>query len=59
MKMNLNDVCKNLATTIDNLVTGKEICEISNDNFTLKDAIDYLYGFLDDLIKLNNRIIDS
>jgi hypothetical protein len=34
MKTNLNVECKNLATIIDNLATGKETCEISNDNFT-------------------------
>ena len=59
MKTNLNVECKNLATIIDNLATGKEICEISNDNFKLKDVIDYLNGFLDELKNLNNRIIDS
>ena len=54
MKTNLNVECKNLATIIDNLATGKETCEISNDNFTLKDVIDYLNGFLDELKNLNN-----
>ena len=32
MKTNLNVECKNLATIIDNLATGKEICEISTKN---------------------------
>lgn len=57
MKLNLNDECKNLAIIIDNLATGKEQCEISNNDFTLKDVIDYLCGFLDELENLNNRII--
>ena len=59
MKMNLDDECKNLAIIIDGLVMGKEKCVISSNNFTSKDVIDYLYGFLDELKNLNNRIIDT
>ena len=59
MKMNLDDECKNLAIIIDGLVMGKEKCAIPSNNFTLKDVIDYLYGFLDELKNLNNRIIDT
>ena len=59
MKTDLNVECKNLATIIDNLATGKEICKISNDKYTLKDVIDYLSGFLDELKNLNKKIIDE
>ena len=59
MKMNLDNECKNLAIIIDELVMGKEKFVISSKNFTLKDVIDYLYCFLDELKNLNNRIIDT
>ena len=59
MKMNLDDECKNLAIIIDDLVMGKEKYVISSKNFTLKDVIDYLYCFLNELKNLNNRIIDT
>lgn len=58
MKTDLNDECRNLEIIIDNLLTGKEMCEISNEQFSLNDIIDYLRGFLEELKSLNNKIID-
>lgn len=55
---NLNDECKELTSIIDNLATGKEICEIADDRFSLADVIDYLKGFLQELIELNAQIAD-
>ena len=57
MKTNLNDECKNLKNIIENLQTGKEICKIFNEQFSLNDVIDYLCDFEKELENLNSRII--
>lgn len=57
MKTNLNDECKNLKTIIENLQTGKDKCEIYNEQFSLNDVIDYLCGFEKELESLNSKII--
>jgi len=57
MKTNLNDECKNLKNIIEDLQTGKEKCKIYNEQFSLKDVIDYLCDFEKDLERLNGRII--
>ena len=57
MKTNLNDECKNLKNIIENLQTGKEICKIFNEQFSLNDVIDYLCDFEKELENLNGRII--
>ena len=57
MKTNLNDECKYLKTIIENLQTGKDKCEIYNEQFSLNDVIDYLCDFEKELENLNGRII--
>lgn len=57
MKTNLNDECKNLKAIIENLQTGKDKCEIYNEQFSLNDVIDYLCDFEKELANLNSRII--
>ena len=57
MKTSLNDECKNLKTIIENLQTGKDKCEIYNEQFSLNDVIDYLCDFEKELENLNGRII--
>ena len=57
MKTNLNDECKKLKTIIENLQTGKDKCEIYNEQFSLNDVIDYLCDFEKELENLNGKII--
>ena len=57
MKTNLNDECKNLTNIIENLKTGKEICKIFHEPFSLNDVIDYLCDFEKELGDLNSKII--
>lgn len=48
--------CSNLQVIIDDLSSGKETCEIGDTRYTLDDAIDYLRGFLQELIALDAEI---
>ena len=58
-RTDLNRECKELELIIDNLETGKETCEIEDTRYTLDEIIDYLRGFLQELIELNDQIIDQ
>ena len=57
MKTDLNDECKNLELIINDLVEGRETCEIGDDRFTLEDVLVFLRGYLQELKDLNERII--
>ena len=54
----LSRECKDLALIIDNLMQGKETCEIADDRYSTDDAVDYLCGFLQELNELNAQIVE-
>ncbi len=59
MRSDLNRECENLEIIIENLISGKDKCEILDDRFSMPQIIDYLRGFLEELKSLNNRIIQD
>ena len=56
MKTNLNNECKNLELIIEDLATGKETCDISDDQYSVDDVLEYLRGYLQELEDLNRQI---
>ena len=60
MKQNdLSKECNDLQLIIENLEQGKEEYEIDDDRFSLKEGIDYLRDYLQELKALNHQIIEE
>lgn len=57
-RIGLSEECKDLALIIENLKTGKENCDIGDPQYALADVIDYLQGYLQELIALDARIVE-
>ena len=57
-RIGLSEECKDLSLIIENLKTGKETCDIGDSQYTLADVIDYLQGYLQELIALDARIVE-
>ena len=56
-RTDLSKECGELQEIINALINGEETCEIRDEKFSLQDVIDYLNGFLSELIKLNEDLI--
>ena len=59
IQTDLSRECKDLALIIDDLATGKEICDIRDTRFSLDEAIEYLRGFLQELKELDSQIVEQ
>ena len=57
MRTDLNRECECLENIIANLEAGKEPYDAEEAEFSLRGAVKYLHGYLDELKDLNNEII--
>jgi len=56
-RIGLSNECQTLELIISNLETGKDTCEIGDTRYSLKDAIDYLRDYLQELRDLDSEIV--
>lgn len=56
-QIGLNTECTNLENIIEALIKGEETCEIRDENYTLKDVIDFLKETLAELKVINVSLL--